>query len=117
MNGAMDRNIRLRIDPPEGCAGAVFSDPRDHVAFDLLSEDARQYLNLRPINATLIQNGMKSILCAPIFGPPPGSDLLGLINIDSDRNIRDTPFAQSAFLKALRDWSDGIGQTLSGAGG
>ena len=101
MDGDIDKNIQLESNA--GVSGAALK-ANDIITADLTTDERYAY------NATHVWSKMKSIFSIPIHNED--GFIMGLLNIDTDKTIKQTKFRNEQFRAYVRIASDIFGRIL-----
>ena len=103
MDGDRDRNFKISA----GAGGAGEALRRDNIEIVDLNRHSHAYYN---IDSTKVWPEMRSLFSIPIHDSE--QNILGVLNIDTNRNIVDTKFDDSHFQSCVGIASDILGRLL-----
>lgn len=106
MGGHIDRF--LKIHPKRGCAGKTYHS-KQPTAVDLNKVDHKGYL----MDPEKVWKKMESILSVPIVNLPNTSEVIGVLNVDSDLEINEVGFKDQEIMRAVIRFADLISKTLT----
>jgi len=102
MMGAVDRDFQL--DKDQGCAGRAFSNKQPFLV-DILKSSHERYF----VDSGKVWSSMKSVMSVPIFIE---KTTIGVLNIDSDLDMKTSQFAKDKVLIVVNAYSDVIAEIL-----
>jgi hypothetical protein len=105
MLGALDRKLNLKTC--QGCAGEAFRTKRPMVV-DLTQETHEQY----EINPRDVWSDMRSVTSFPIFGDDEHTNVIGVLNVDSDYDVNSAGFFKNNVIRVVSVYSDWISELL-----
>lgn len=105
MLGMPDRKLCIKSN--QGCAGEAFRTKRQMVV-DLTQETHEQY----GINPKDVWSDMNSVMSFPIFEDEEHIEVIGVLNVDSNFDVKTAGFFNTNVIRVVSIYSDWISELL-----